>query len=75
MGLYAGIPLGRAVQIVHAEVASRVRGMIIDACAAKRSDNTTAEMEHLLRCPSESPSQFANVTARVGDDASSASLP
>jgi len=44
-----GIPLGRAVQIVHAEVASRVRGMIIDACAAKRSDNTTAEMEHLLR--------------------------
>lgn len=49
-GAVAGVPLGRAVQVVHAEVASRVRSMIIDACAAKRAENTAEEMSHLLGC-------------------------
>jgi hypothetical protein len=40
----------RAVQIVHAEVASRVRTMIINACAARRAGNTPEEMNQLLRC-------------------------
>ena len=39
----------RAVQIVHAEVASRVRTMIINACAARRAGNTPEEMHQLLR--------------------------
>ena len=40
----------RAVQIVHAEVASRVRTMIINACASRRASNTPEEMNQLLRC-------------------------
>ena len=40
----------RAVQIVHAEVASRVRTMIINACAARRAGDTPEEMNQLLRC-------------------------
>jgi len=45
----AGVPTQRAVQIVHAEVASRVRTMIINACAARRAGNTPEEMNQLLR--------------------------
>lgn len=44
-----GVHLGRASQIVHAEIASRVRSMIIDACAAKRSSNTAEHMQQMLR--------------------------
>ncbi len=47
--------MGRAVQVVHAEVASRVRSMIIDACAAKRAENTAEEMSHLLGCDPRPP--------------------
>jgi hypothetical protein len=48
--MHAGIAMPRAVQIVHAEVASRVRTMIINACAARRAGNTPEEMNQLLRC-------------------------
>jgi hypothetical protein len=48
-GVHAGIAMPRAVQIVHAEVASRVRTMIINACAARRAGNTPEEMNQLLR--------------------------
>lgn len=42
-----GMPMKRAVQIVHAEVASRVRNMMIDACAARRAGNS-AEHTQLM---------------------------